>query len=169
MAHSNTPRVPTWVRATIAGAAGGAAWRLGINWIFGPAQSLLANPARQSSKMLAAFAPGADAPRMYAQPSVVWIALIAIGVVWGWWFVSLSRSWTPIWWKRGLRFGALAWTLMIPWFEFYLPWNVLREPAPLVALELVCWFGVMMLVGLTIAATNRLLSGVATATDAATI
>ncbi|HUQ83445.1 MAG TPA: hypothetical protein VM076_19985, partial [Gemmatimonadaceae bacterium] len=96
-------------------------------------------------------------------------ALIAIGVVWGWWYVSLSRSWAPAWWMRGLRFGALAWTLMVPWFEFYLPWNVLREPASLVALELACWFGVMMLVGLTIAAADRLLSGVASPHGSATI
>ena len=162
-------RVPSWARATFAGAAGGAAWRLGINWIFGPAQSVLADPARQSAKMLRAFSPGVDAPRMYGEPSVVWVALIAIGVVWGWWYVWLSRSWTPVWWARGLRFGALAWTLMVPWFEFYLPWNVLREPALLVALELVCWLGVMLLVGLTIAAVDRLLSGVATTRGSASI
>jgi hypothetical protein len=36
---------------------------------------------------------------------------------------------------------------MVPWFEFYLPWNVLWEPAPLVALA--CWAGVLLGVGLT--------------------
>jgi hypothetical protein len=62
-----------------------------------------------------------------------------------------------VWWQRGLRFAALAWALMVPWFEFYLPWNVLREPPALVMLEMVCWAGVMTLVGLTIAAVDALL------------
>ena len=33
---------------------------------------------------------------------------------------------------------------MVPWFEFYLPWNVMREPAPLVLLEMACWLGVRL-------------------------
>lgn len=160
---------PTWLRATIAGAAGGVAWRLGLRWIFGPAQSFLADPARQSAKMLGAFAPGTDAPRMYADPRIVWVAIISISIVWGWWYVWLSRPWRTSWWIRGLRFGALAWTLMVPWFEFYLPWNVLREPAPLVALELACWAGVMLCVGLAIAAVDAALAGVATGRGSATI
>ena len=167
--QSASAPLPAWIRATLAGAAGGVAWRLGLRWIFGPAQSLLADPARQSAMMLAAFAPGADGPRMYGQPSLVWIALIAIAITWGWWYVSLSRGWTASWWLRGLRFGALAWTLMVPWFEFYLPWNVLREPAALVALELACWLGVMLLVGLTIAAVDRALAGVGNRPSAASI
>ena len=40
--------------------------------------------------------------------------------------------------------------MAIPWFEFYLPFNVMREPLPLVALELVCWFLVLQLVGTTV-------------------
>src|SRR3970040_598951 len=46
---------------------------------------------------------------------------------------------------------------MVPWFEFSLPWNVLLEPEPLVALELVCWAGVLVLVGLTIAGVEAAL------------
>jgi hypothetical protein len=39
---------------------------------------------------------------------------------------------------------------MTLWFEFYLPWNVLREPAALVGVELACWLGVHLLVGVSI-------------------
>lgn len=46
---------------------------------------------------------------------------------------------------------------MVPWFEFYLPWNVLREPASLVALEMLCWAGGMLLVGVTIAGVESAL------------
>jgi hypothetical protein len=47
---------------------------------------------------------------------------------------------------------------MVPWFEFYLPWNVLREPNALVMLEVVCWAGVMTVVGLTIAGVEQVLA-----------
>jgi hypothetical protein len=60
-------------------------------------------------------------------------------------------------WRRGLRFGFVGWLLMAPWFEFYLPWNVLREPAPLVALELACWAAVLLGVGLAISGVEAAL------------
>jgi len=149
-------RIPFWLRASVAGLAGGAAWFLGLRLIFGPAQALLTDPARQSAKMLSVFAPGPDAPKMYAQPSLVILGLLGIGLVWGSVYASLAAAWHGAWWKRGLRFGVIAWAMMALWFEFYLPWNVLHEPAPLVALELVCWFSVMLLVGLATAGVEAL-------------
>jgi hypothetical protein len=59
--------------------------------------------------------------------------------------------------RRGLTFGVVAWALMAPWFEFYLPWNVMREPFALVLLELLCWLAVQLLVGVAIASVFRLL------------
>ena len=38
---------------------------------------------------------------------------------------------------------------MVPWFEFYLPWNVMREPFDLVLVEAVCWLVVLLAVGLS--------------------
>lgn len=69
----------------------------------------------------------------------------------------MPRMYEAPWWRRGLRFGLLSWILMVPWFEFYLPWNVLREPAALVALEMLCWAGVLLLVGITIAGVEAAL------------
>jgi hypothetical protein len=43
---------------------------------------------------------------------------------------------------------------MVPWFEFYLPWNVMLEPMPLVLLEVLCWLIVQLLVGLALAGTR---------------
>lgn len=40
---------------------------------------------------------------------------------------------------------------MVPWFEFYLPWNMMHEPAPLVLLEMALWLGVLVVAGLAIA------------------
>jgi hypothetical protein len=51
---------------------------------------------------------------------------------------------------RGLAFGAVAWALFTPWFEFYLPWNLMLEPTLLVLLEMLCWAGIMLLVGVAI-------------------
>ena len=148
--------------ATTAGLIGGIAWRFGLLRIFGPAQSILADRSRQSAKMLGAFAPGVDGPRMYTEPQVLWLGLLTIGVAYGWAFAAATSSWRGPWWRRGLAFGLLSWTLMTLWFEFYLPWNVLREPAALVGVELACWLGVHLLVGASIAGGYRLLMGRAT-------
>lgn len=147
------------LRAGLAGLAGGVAWFLGILLVFGPAQAVLGDPDLQSAKLLAVFSPEGAAPRMIEAPALVLAGLLGIGVLWGWMYVWLAASWTGAWWGRGLRFGGIGWVLMVPWFEFYLPWNVLLEPAPLVALELVCWAVVLVGVGLAIAGVETLLRG----------
>jgi hypothetical protein len=147
-----------WMRGAVAGAAGGVAWFIGLLLFFGPAQLILANPEFQSEKMLAVFI-DEPAPRVQDMPWVLIIALLCIGVLWGWVYVWLTQSgglWRDrSWWKRGLRFGVVSWVLMVPWFAFYLPWNVLLEPTPLVLLEAVCWAGVMLCVGVTIAGVEH--------------
>jgi len=148
----------SWVRAGVAGLAGGIMWRLGLIFIFGPAQSILADPERQSAKMLAVFSADPPMPRMYEAPWLIWAGLLSIGLVWGLAYAWMSHGWAVAWWRRGLRFGLLSWLLMVPWFEFYLPWNVLREPAALVLLELFCWAGVLLLVGVTIAGVEAALN-----------
>jgi hypothetical protein len=148
--------------ASVAGLVGGIAGRVGLLRVYGPAQSILADPQRQSAKMLGAFAPGAEGPRMYTEPRVLWLGLLTIGVAYGWAYAASTSSWRGPWWRRGLAFGLLSWTLKTLWFEFYLPWNVLREPAALVGVELACWLGVHLLVGSTIAGVYRLTAGPAT-------
>jgi hypothetical protein len=145
--------LPMWFCSSVAGLAGGFAWFVGMQIFFGPAQGILRDPNVQSAQLLTAF----SNPRSGGDPAVILIGLLTIGLVWGWVYGSLARACMVVWWQRGLRFAALAWALMVPWFEFYLPWNVLREPPALVILEMVCWAGVMTLVGLTIAGMDVLL------------
>jgi hypothetical protein len=57
-------------------------------------------------------------------------------------------------WRKGIAFGVAAWALMVPWFEFYLPWNVMREPFALVLVECACWLFVLMLAGVAAALTH---------------
>jgi hypothetical protein len=52
------------------------------------------------------------------------------------------------WLKKGLTFGVINWLLMIPWFEFYLTYNVMREPLNLVFLEGFLWLCTLICVGL---------------------
>lgn len=54
-------------------------------------------------------------------------------------------------WARGRTFGLVIWLAAIPWFEFYLPFNVLREPLLLALLEGACWLLTLQLVGLAVA------------------
>ncbi len=145
-----------WLRGAVAGAAGGVAWLVGLILLFGPAQAVLTDPTWQSAKLLAAFAME-PAPRTAEAPWLLVVGVLGIGVLWGWVYVWIASGWSGSWWRRGLRFGVVGWVLMAPWFEFYLPWNVLREPELLVALELLCWAGVLAGVGLAISGMDAIL------------
>lgn len=149
-----------WLRGALAGLVGGVAWFVALLLFFGPAQIILADETLQSAKMLAAFTEE-PLPRAAEAPWILIVGLLAIGALWGLvyaWLVHFGGVWKDSgWFKRGVRFGAVGWTLMVPWFAFYLPWNVLREPTLLVALEMVCWAGVLLSVGVTIAGTEHAL------------
>lgn len=140
------------LRALVSGFVGGLAWIGAMLLLFGPAQAILADPAYQSGKFLAVFGQVEPLPRATGAWWILVVGLLAIGVVYGlvYHFVRGAFSGKP-WWGKGLRFGAASWALMVPWFEFYLPWNVMHEPAPLVLLEAALWLGVLLAVGLAIA------------------
>ena len=120
--------------------------------LFGPAQAILANPAYQSAKFLAVFGQLEPLPRTAGAGWILPAGLLVLGLLYGVAYHFIRRAFVGRpWWKSGLQFGLLAWVLMVPWFEFYLPWNVMHEPAGLVLLEMVLWWGVLAAVGLAIA------------------
>lgn len=137
--------------ALLAGIAGGVAWMLGLLVFFGPAQAILASPDYQSAKFLAVLTQLEPLPRAAAAPWILPVGLLAIGIVYGFVYASLraALSGPPL--VKGAKFGLLAWGLMALWFEFYLPWNAMHEPAVLVLLELVLWLLVLMGTGVAIA------------------
>ena len=139
----------TALRILRAGLAGAVAWWVGLNYIFGPAQAILAHPQMQSAKMNAIFTMDPP-PRIVEEPWQLPLALLVIALIQAAVFAYLRPALPQRLAARGLAFGAVAWALFTPWFEFYLPWNVMLEPAPLVLLEFLCWAGVMALVGLAI-------------------
>jgi len=122
-------------------------WLLGLLIFFGPAQLILANPAYQSEKFLAVFNTIKPLPRMveayWILPGGIFIISFFYVAVFR--FISIRLKGSR--WKKGLSFGLVAWALMVPFFEFFLPWNVMHEPIGLVLLEMVCWLGVMLTIG----------------------
>jgi hypothetical protein len=138
-------------RILLAGVAGAIAWLLATLAVFGPAQRILTDPRLQSAKFLAAFADAAAPPRAADAPWIVpaGILLVSCGFALAYALVHPALGATRL--RRGATFGFVAWLLMAPWFEFYLPWNVMLEPWPLVLLELLCWFLVLQVAGQAIA------------------
>lgn len=144
----------------ITGIAGGIAWIAGMLIFFGPAQAVLADPELQSEKFFSVMADPIHPPRMAEAFWILPAGLMVLGFIYGIVFTVIVRgvpgkSTTA----RGLAFGVIVWALAFTWFEFYLPWNVMREPAALVALELSCWLATMLLLGLTVSWTWRLTGG----------
>jgi hypothetical protein len=139
------------------GLAGGLAWFVGMMVFFGPAQSILTSPTLQSGKFNAVFQTLEPLPRTTSQPLILIVGLCGISFIYAAVHACLKPALDGHLLGRSTKFGLILWAIMVPWFEFYLPWNVMHEPALLVALECVCWFGVMQLVALAIVATDTLL------------
>ena len=132
-----------------AGVAGAIAWWAGLMLIFGAAQSVLANPAFQSAKLNAVYELP-PLPRIAVDPWLLPAGIFVVALIHATVFAFLRPALPDRLVRRGLAFGAVAWALLVPWFEFYLPWNLFLEPSALVLLEMLCWAGVLMLVGLAI-------------------
>ena len=135
----------------MSGVAAAAAWCAGILFVFGPFQSVLANPQLQSAKFLAAFQ-SPPLPRVADHAAVLPLGILLVAMFYALVYEWLRTKLPGPTWKKGISFGMVAWALMVPWFEFYLPWNVMREPFPLVLLEAFCWLVVLLGVGLATAA-----------------
>ena len=143
----------------VAGLAGAAAWLLGIAIVFGPAQGVLTDPTRQSAKFIAAFADPAAPPRVAAAPWILPVGLVLVGLAASAAYAIVGPRIPGGVARRGAIFGALAWLLMVPWFEFYLPYNVMLEPLGLALLEALLWGIVLQLVGQAIAWSDRAVAG----------
>ncbi len=123
------------------------------------AQQVLADPARQSSKFIKAFTEYPPLPRMAGDSSFVWKGFFVCGLLAATVFLVVNSRMKAGWMKRGLLFGFMHWALMVPWFEFYLPYNVMNEPMSLVLLEAGLWLVVLLLTGLYMSAIMNLKVG----------
>jgi hypothetical protein len=136
-------------RIARAALAGAVAWWVGMQITFVPAQAILADPALQSAKMNAIYElapPARIATDPWLLPLGMLITALAQAIV----FAFIRRGLPEGLIARGLAFGAVAWGLFTPWFEFYLPWNLMLEPTALVLVEMLCWAGILALAGVAI-------------------
>ncbi|WP_350284775.1 hypothetical protein [uncultured Croceitalea sp.] len=140
------------------GLFGGSAWIVGMITFFGPAQSILADPNLQSAKFRAVMEQIEPLPRMANNVCIIIIGLLLIGIIYSivFSFVGPKLSGSNL--QKGTKFGLISWSLMVPWFEFYLPWNVMHEPILLVLLEAFCWVLVMISVGISISMAQGFLN-----------
>lgn len=144
-------------RIFIGGFIAAVVWYAGILLVFGPAQQLLADPAYQSQKFLDVFTRIEPLPRMVVQPGAFYAGFLIVGTAFSfaWHLTGRWMPGKPV--KKGALFGFVAWLLMNPWFEFYLPWNVMHEPILLVLLEMVLWLVVLELVSIATVFTHGFL------------
>jgi hypothetical protein len=128
----------------------GLVWYLGLNlfFVWSGAQNVLGDPEYQSAKFIKTFTEYAPLPLMAADPSIVWKGLLVVGLLASIAFAIINPNLKGGWVKRGFIFGLVHWLLMTPWFEFYLPYNVMHEPILLVLLEGGLWLCVMLIMAM---------------------
>ncbi len=147
------------IRITVLYLTTGFVWRVLMRLFFvtSGAQQILADSNYQSSKFIKVFSEYLPLPRMAADPAIAWKGFFVCGLFAATAFLIVNNFMEDGWVKRGLVFGFLHWCLMIPWFEFYLPYNVMNEPLSLVLLEAALWLFTLLFTGLYMSAVVNLL------------
>jgi hypothetical protein len=142
-------------RIVLAGLAGGAATNLAMLVTFrvlGFESGLLLDPRWQSPKLIAVWTRLAPLPRVVDAPLPIILGLFAFSLFHAWLYAKLAGHWPRGLWPRAWRLGGLVFVLSYVFFEFFTPFNLFREPLPLVAVELVFWAVVALAEALAIVA-----------------
>lgn len=137
-------------RVILGAIVGAVGWQAGFTLFFGPIQGYLGDPALQSAKFISMFA---DDPRPWTS-EIAWlmpVALLVISLFYSIAYGIVRPALPGSGLKKGLLFGFLLFAIASTWFEFFTPFNLMREPLPLVALELVAWYLTMTAAGLAFA------------------
>lgn len=147
IAGSSTEPVPiTALRTVIAGALAGIAFNIagfgtfvllgsGLDNRSGP----LLDPERQSAKMIAVWRTIEPLPLFQTQPGTILAIYVLFGVGYATLYRSVSAAWPRTFWQRMPRLALTIWFMSCAFFELLGPVNLLGEPMPLVALELIFW------------------------------
>ena len=143
------------LRAVVLISVSGAVWygAMRLFFVWSGAQTILADPDLQSGKFIRNFTEYSPLPRMRNDPILLWQGFYVCGVTSALVFLWLNRRLSGGWAMRGLKFGIIQWALMAPWFEFYLPYNVMHEPLSLALFEALLWLGVLLTTGVCFSAT----------------
>ena len=146
------------IRVSVAGVVATVVWFLGLQFVFGPAQGILADPEFQSRKFLEVFTRLEPLPKYAIEPIAFYAGFLVVGLTFSIAYNLIHRLIPGRTARKGFTFGLLAWLLMVPWFEFYLPWNVMHEPIMLVLFEMFLWLILLQGVSMVTAYSYRWLS-----------
>jgi hypothetical protein len=100
---------------------------------------ILSDPAVQSPKVIAVLETLEPLPRMRTAPYIIFAGWTGFLIGWAFLFKHISVLWPPGYWARLWRLALLIWFFSLSFFEFMAPYNLLAEPLPLLALELLFW------------------------------
>lgn len=107
----------------------------GLDQTSGP----LVDPRLQSSKLLAVWTQLEPLPLFATAPHLILAMYVAFAVGHAFLLRSVQAAWPSARWGQAWRLALVIWVLSCAFFEFLGPLNLLGEPLPLVALELVFW------------------------------
>jgi hypothetical protein len=125
-------------RTGLSGVLAGAAFSLLSGLTFydiGVRSGILFNPMYQSAKVLAVV----PSMVMVQAPYLIFTGWTVVLVGYAFLFRHISVLWPRSYWPRLWRLTFLIWFFSLLFFEFQGPFNLLREPLPLLALELIFW------------------------------
>jgi len=125
-------------RTALSGLLAGATFSILSGLTFydiGVRSGILFNPAYQSAKVLAVV----PTMVMVRAPKIIYAGWTLVLAGYAFLFAHISVLWPQGYWRRLWRLTLLIWFFSLFFFEFQGPFNLLREPLPLLALELVFW------------------------------
>jgi hypothetical protein len=108
-------------------------------YVLGILPGILFNPAFQSPKVLAVMLTLEPLPVMQRAPYIIVAGWSVIIVGYAFLFNHISVLWPQSYWTRLWRLTFIIWFFSLLFFEFQGPYNLLGEPLPLLALEMLFW------------------------------
>jgi hypothetical protein len=139
------------LRAAVAGLIAFTAANVVSNILFFQlGADILFDPGHQSAKLIAVLFEMEPLPLMFENGPLYLAIGAGVGVVHGLIFMLIEPSLGRSRLRRGLGFALVIWALMALYFEFHAPFNMFREPVPLVAFELLIWVPVALTEGLVL-------------------
>lgn len=122
-----------WKAVLVSGIIAGLITQIILFSLFNVAgRGIIFNPAVQSQKLIAVW--------MQIPPLPDYTNIFIIGVVnvliHAFVFSIVYNGIPGRGWEKGFNFGLIVWLMTAVFFEFFVPFNLLGEPLPLVGLEL---------------------------------
>lgn len=131
-------------RTTLAGVVAGVVFTiLSVLTFYGLGDGLLSgilsDPAIQSPKVITVWETLEPLPVLRTAPYIIFAGWTGFLIGWAFLFRHICVLWPRSYWTRLWRLALLIWFFSLFFFEFLGPYNLLAEPLPLIALELLFW------------------------------